>query len=919
MNRIGILTTDTDLIVTTWDAALERMTGITADRARGQRLDEIIPDLRKRALIDLIREPLVSGSAQVLAPALHKFLIPCPPAEPSAEFDYMQQRVVVGALRDAHRAVGLVVSIEDVTERLEQERQLARELKDGSPATRLKAVERLSPLQPIDGVGPLGAAMADEDWRVRRAAVKALSTRRDDALVDAVITALREGHRDFSVLSSALQLLTLTGVDSTKALVRLMDDPDADLRVQAALALGTQRHHPAVIDALLRALDDTDANVRFHAIESIGRLASPLAIDKLAAIAETRDFYLAFPALEALVRINDPVIAPRIAPLVGDPMLGAAAAEALGHIGDEDAVEPLAAALSQPTTSVPAIVEALTRIQHRYETSISGGDEIKELVRRHLSVDGVRRIIAALERASGEAVRPLVNLLGWLQDTAIPGALVRLLGAEEARHDVVEAFVRFGSSAVPLLVDQLSEADLDTRKAAIIALGRIGDRRAVEPLIALLNQRDRELWVSVASALARLGDSRAFEPLLPLLGDSDVAVRQAVIGALNSIGHPDMAKRVCALLEHPNPLLRESAVKIAGYFGYPECAGALIARCADPDEAVRAAAIEHLPYFDDARALETLASVLDTDTPRARAAAAQALGAVEGNDAQKLLRHAAADSAMWVRYFAASSLGRQRDRGALDLLTRIATGDPAPPVRIAAIEAIGGISADGALDILLPLIAEDGEVGLAAIRAAGCVRTERTVAALRDVLRSRDAARRTAAIEAIAACGGADAIEPLQWTASSDEDPAVVHAALNGLGTIANSNTPASGDAIRALVTLLSDSSRRSAAMDVAGRLAPTAIPVLAESLGTDDPPVRRGVVEALGRLSHSVASAYLQRALSDGDATVRREAVRALSRLGTRGLTRRFAAMSETDFSPAVRQAAAAALSRQSVQEGGE
>ena len=284
-----------------------------------------------------------------------------------------------------------------------------------------------------------------------------------------------------------------------------------------------------------------------------------------------------------------------------------------------------------------------------------------------------------------------------------------------------------------------------------------------------------------------------------------------------------------------------------------------------------------------------------------------------------MLRRAAGDSEMWVRYFAASSLGRQRDHAALDLLTRMATGDPSPPVRIAAIEAIGSLPVDGALDILSPLIAEEGDVGLAAIRACGCARPGETLDVLRAVLRSRDAARRTAAIDAIAACGDADAIELLQWTASSDEDPAVVRAALNGLGTIANSNTPASAGAIRALVTLLSDSSRRNAAMEVAGRLGPTAIPVLAASLGTDDPPVRRGVVEALGRLSHSVASAYLQRALSDADAAVRREAVRALSRLGTRGLTRRFAAMSETDFSPAVRQAAAAALSRQSVQEGGE
>ena len=91
---IGILTTDTELVVKSWDTTLERMTGISAARARGQRLDELVPDLRSRVLVDLLREPLVSGSAQVLAPAIHKFLIPCPPLEPSEEFDRMQQRVV---------------------------------------------------------------------------------------------------------------------------------------------------------------------------------------------------------------------------------------------------------------------------------------------------------------------------------------------------------------------------------------------------------------------------------------------------------------------------------------------------------------------------------------------------------------------------------------------------------------------------------------------------------------------------------------------------------------------------------------------------------------------------------------------------------------------------------------------------------
>src|SRR4029450_769539 len=96
-----------------------------------------------------------------------------------------------------------------------------------------------------------------------------------------------------------------------------------------------------------------------------------------------------------------------------------------------------------------------------------------------------------------------------------------------------------------------------------------------------------------------------------------------------------------------------------------------------------------------------------------------------------------------------------------------------------AAEGIGPLGGDSALAILSPLIADDTEVGLAAIRASGSICSEHAVSALREALRSRDAARRAAAVDAIAACGGAEAIELLQWTASSDEDGSVLQAALN--------------------------------------------------------------------------------------------------------------------------------------------
>jgi len=88
-------------------------------------------------------------------------------------------------------------------------------------------------------------------------------------------------------------------------------------------------------------------------------------------------------------------------------------------------------------------------------------------------------------------------------------------------------------------------------------------------------------------------------------------------------------------------------------------------------------------------------------------------------------------------------------------------------------------------------------------------------------------------------------------------------------------------------------------------------IPELAKALADDDPQVRRGVVEALSRLTHPIATVCLRGALSDGDAVVRRTAIMGLSRIGTRGLGGRLALLAHSDPSPAVRQAATAAVHR--------
>ena len=910
--RIGLLTTDLDLVVKSWDKSLERMTGIPADTVKGRRLEEVVPDLHARGLLDVLREPLVSGAAQVLAPAIHKFLIPCPPLEPSPEFDRMQQRVVIGALRDDQRAVGLVVTIEDVTTRMERERELGRRLRDAEPAERLAAIEQLSRLSSIDGLGPLGDAIADDHWQVRRAAVRAIAGRTDAALVDTIVAALREGHRDFSVLSSALQLLTLTGLDLTRSLIGLLEDSDADLRVQAALGLGSQRN-PEATTALIGALDDDDSNVCFHAIEALGKLRAGAAVQRLVAIAQSRDFFLAFPAVESLVQIGDPSSAASLVPLLGDPMLSASVAEALGRIGDEDAIPALVDALRSEDSPVVALVGAIASIHHRQVEVVGDGAAIEDLVRRTIDPSALDRILNSVGQAEGDALRQLIVVVSWLKGEAIPRALATLLGRTSVHHNVVEALVRFGAPAVELLIAQLSDEDLNTRRSAVIALGRIGDRRAVPALVSLLASDDRDLLVHIEGALSRIGDARAFEPLLLRLGDDDAAVRQAAIGALNSIGDPRMGARMAQLLDDSNPRVRESAVRIAGYFGYADCVEALVRSCSDADEGVRVAALEHLPFLEgeDDRAIRLLQHALERDSPRARAGAARALGDM-GTKPHALLKRALADADPWVRYFAAVSLGRLGDPAAVTLLQPLAESDPARPVRVAAVEAIGLLGGDEAPTILSELTAaREDDLANAAVRALGRLRAASSGATLRSVLRSPDARRRATAVAAIAAWAHEESVDLLSWTAASDADRSVASAAMAGLVTLAASPAPIAERAVEALTAALADGARHEEAVARLAKIPPSAIPWLAPRLDADNPDIRRGVVEALGRMSHPTASAYLQRALDDGDALVRKRAVSVLARLGTRGVIQRLAQMARADASPAVREAATHAMAR--------
>lgn len=156
-----------------------------------------------------------------------------------------------------------------------------------------------------------------------------------------------------------------------------------------------------------------------------------------------------------------------------------------------------------------------------------------------------------------EAARDVARLLGvmWF------GRDLRL------RVAAVHALGRLGDvRAVNPLIEALDDLDMDMRRAASLALGRLGEP-AVDPLIRVLERTGRStVREAAASALGTLGAERAVEPLVEVLGDAEVRTQEAAARALVNLGSAAVNPLVGAL-KHGDSGVRWNATQVLGKIG----------------------------------------------------------------------------------------------------------------------------------------------------------------------------------------------------------------------------------------------------------------------------------------------------------------------------------------------------------------
>ncbi len=114
------------------------------------------------------------------------------------------------------------------------------------------------------------------------------------------------------------------------------------------------------------------------------------------------------------------------------------------------------------------------------------------------------------------------------------------------------------------LIGALQHHDDDVRWKAAIALGEIGDPRAVGPLIALLCDEDRFVKGRSAHALGLIGEV-AVDPLIHALQEGDGNLRWGAAIALGKIRDTRAVKPLIrALADKYENVRAESATSLAG-------------------------------------------------------------------------------------------------------------------------------------------------------------------------------------------------------------------------------------------------------------------------------------------------------------------------------------------------------------------
>ena len=198
-------------------------------------------------------------------------------------------------------------------------------------------------------------------------------------------------------------------------------------------------------------------------------------------------------------------------------------------------------------------------------SKIFGPPDIERLREQH----AIQKLIRALNHKDDEVAWHAMEALTDIGQPAVELLCDAIQNKHiKIRRGVIEVLGNLGDKrAVPTLCLALNDPTISDVTAA--ALGKIGDNKAVDPLLNIINKYQYDprgtnklrTAINATTALRKIGDTNAAESLASILSINNFSVHKNIVEALVNIGQ-NAINPLCKALSDENVQVRSSAANI---------------------------------------------------------------------------------------------------------------------------------------------------------------------------------------------------------------------------------------------------------------------------------------------------------------------------------------------------------------------
>lgn len=361
-------------------------------------------------------------------------------------------------------------------------------------------------------------------------------------------------------------------IDPLMRLMKLTKEPT--VQRAAIRSLGKLKAQGAA-DDILQLSEDSGVHkiVRLNAVYALGEIGDPKAVKSLVlALYREKAYYFAQAGL-ALVKIGEPAVEPLVKTMFGKNKearrineenvevragaMEANAAKILGDIGSEKAVEPILK-MAEKVDKWPEETSRLLVMSRLINSLGSIGDKrALPLIYKYLEKElwdvriicatainniGDRSAVAEMLKfaTTGEHPRTRTPLIEAIGNLGTDEVLPQLQEMGKTQKDVtvsksvkeslkrIQTYVQCKEDA-NCWIGKLLDKETVVREKAAYELGRIGNQKAIDPLLKIINDPSENVRFAIIRAFDKLRSKKPIEPIEELVEEEKGSRRFQVV------------------------------------------------------------------------------------------------------------------------------------------------------------------------------------------------------------------------------------------------------------------------------------------------------------------------------------------------------------------------------------------------------